>query len=84
MADPLRPEVAKEMKHIGMAIANELPDGFGFALFVFDFNEKGHISYMSNAQRPDMLRALKEFIGNAEADARIAGARRRPCHRSRA
>ena len=70
MAAPIRPEVASEMKHIGKAIANELPDGYGFALFVFDFSEKGHISYMSNAQRPDMLRALREFIDNAEADAK--------------
>lgn len=70
MAEPIRPEVAAEMKDIGKAIANELPPGFGFALFVFDFGGKGHISYMSNAQRPDMLRALKEFIANAEADAK--------------
>lgn len=70
MANPIRPEVASEMKHVGKAIAQQLPEGFGFALFVFDFNAKGHISYMSNAARPDMLRALKEFIANAEADAK--------------
>jgi hypothetical protein len=70
MVNPIRPEVAKEMKHVAKAIEHQLPEGFGFALFVFDFSPKGYISYMSNAQRPDMLRALKEFIANAEADAR--------------
>lgn len=43
----------------------------GFALLVFPFTGKGtgtdeRINYISNAQRPDMLTAMKEFIARSE------------------
>ena len=42
-------------------------DGYGFALFVFDFDTTtGRINYISNAQRETMLIALKEFIARHE------------------
>lgn len=38
----------------------------GFALLVFSFGEGGFLNYVSNAQREDMLCAMKEFIARAE------------------
>lgn len=41
---------------------------FGFALLVFPFGDKpkGRMNYISNAQRADMLIAMKEFIARSE------------------
>jgi hypothetical protein len=40
---------------------------YGFALLVFDFNSPGRMNYISNAQRGDMLFALKELITKFES-----------------
>lgn len=34
----------------------------GFCLLLFDFGEHGHLTYLSNAERETMVRALREFI----------------------
>ena len=39
---------------------------WGFAMLVFRFGEEGRCNYISNAQRPEMLTAMKEFIARAE------------------
>lgn len=47
-----------------------MPGGMGVAIFVFEHGtEKGHLGYISNASRPDMRRALTEFLGKWEGDA---------------
>lgn len=38
----------------------------GFALLVFPFHAVGRCNYISNANREDMLLAMKEFIARAE------------------
>lgn len=68
MADPIRPEVVKQMHQIGSAIGDVLPPGFGFALFVFEMSEEGHMNYISNANREDMVKALLEFLENLKKD----------------
>lgn len=68
---PIEPNVAEIMNDIGRILAGAIrecdPD-YGFALFVFRFGQgSGHrISYISNAERADMLATLKEFIARAE------------------
>ena len=49
------------------------PRTFGFALLLFKFNkvEKGHMDWISNADRKDMIVALKEMI--AQLEGRIGG-----------
>lgn len=46
----------------------ERPKTWGFTLLVFEFGspEDGRMNYISNAEREDMLTAMKEFIANAE------------------
>lgn len=63
---PVPPEVKKPLQDIGERIGHALPPGWGFALLIFTFNktegEDGTMTYISNAQRDDMLRAFQEFL----------------------
>lgn len=54
------------MRHIGKRLGKEL-DGLGFALFVFEFHKPGVSNYISNAQRDDMILAIKETLARFEA-----------------
>jgi hypothetical protein len=42
--------------------------GYGFTLMVFDLNAitDGHMNYISNAKREDMVLAMKEFVAAEE------------------
>jgi hypothetical protein len=53
------------MQGLAAALSEVLPNS-GFALLVFDFADPGKVNYISNAHRPDMLAAMKEFIARAE------------------
>ena len=50
---------------IGQAI-KEQGGGYGFALFMFSFGEGTEMTWISNAERPDMVKALREFIETVE------------------
>lgn len=59
----------KVNREVGSLIAESIKEaggGFGFTLFMFSFHEGSEMTWISNAQRPDMIKALKEFIENAE------------------
>lgn len=51
---------------IGRAI-KESGGGYGFALLMFSFGDDPEMTWISNAERPDMIKALKEFIEKSEA-----------------
>lgn len=53
-------------KALGQDIARELPDGAGFALFVFDYGEHGSLAYCSNASRADMIATVREWLDIVE------------------
>jgi hypothetical protein len=57
-------------RDIGRRIASGLPSGVGFTLIIFDFGEgeRNHLTYMSNAQRADMVKTLREMIEKLEAE----------------
>ena len=44
------------------------PKTLGFALFVFEFGhiEANRVNYISNASRPEMLVAVREWLARAE------------------
>lgn len=65
---PIRPEVAGAMKLIGNSIRDALPKSHGFALFVFDFGDAGHTSYISTGQREDVVKLLREFIARNDVE----------------
>lgn len=56
------PEIEQDLREIGRAVADSLPKGWGFTLFIFSFGEGGSTFYLSNANRDDMLKALTEFM----------------------
>lgn len=77
--DPLKPkpnanyeienaEVEGVLNDIGQKLGETMPKGFGFNLLIFSFGENGSMFYISNAQRQDMIAAMKEFIGKQEAE----------------
>jgi len=53
-------------RSVGKVIGDSLPPGVGFALLMFDFGEGGQMTYVSNAQRDDMVRALRECADTVE------------------
>lgn len=56
------PEVETKLREIGGVIGKELPQGFGFTLFLFEYGEGGSMFYISSAQREDMIKAIMEFL----------------------
>lgn len=65
-ADPIPHDVRDIMHGIGSAIADVINDQMDrpmcFLLMVFDVGENGTNSYISNAERQDVLKMLEEFI----------------------
>jgi hypothetical protein len=54
-------EMVEIMRGIGGHIHDAMPPGWGFALFIFKFRDKPFF-WISDADRADMIKALKEFI----------------------
>lgn len=58
------------MTAIGGGINDVIENQFGkmgFALIIFEFNQPGISNYVSNAQRDDMITALRETADRLEA-----------------
>ena len=58
--------VKAKMQDIAKNVKKELPEGFGFVVLAFKFNEKGQMIYVSNANREDVINSMKEFIEKTE------------------
>ena len=61
-------EIEAKLREKGRMITQDLPEGFGFMLFLFSFGEGGVNFYISNAQREDMIEAMKEWIERQEGE----------------
>lgn len=59
-------KLKKILRQLAGSIAARLPTGWGFTLLLFEYGEKGSLFYISNAQRADMVRTMKEFIARNE------------------
>lgn len=55
-------EVKQSLKRVGRLVSEMLPPGIGFGLFVYEQQEDGWLTYMSNSNREDFVRVLKDFI----------------------
>ena len=51
-----------QAREIARALKAGLPSGCGFFLLLFDFGDSGWMTYMSNGQRADMRRLLRELL----------------------
>ena len=56
------PEIEELLKGLGKFLGDQMPPGWGFTLLIFSFGEGGSSFYISNAQRPDMLLHMQEFV----------------------
>ena len=54
--------IRRKLNEIGHGIGESLPPGYGFLLMMFNFGEGGNMFYISNGERHDMLKAMREFI----------------------
>jgi hypothetical protein len=63
--DPIEQAHRDAMEAIMKALAELFP-GMGITLMIFDLGDKGRMNYVSNADRADMLIAMKEFIARHE------------------
>lgn len=49
-------------KHIEHTIGKK----YGFALLIYEHGKSGRMNYVSNSQREDVIKAMKEFIEKSE------------------
>lgn len=56
----------QKMRDLADMVKREIP-GIGFAILVFDFHKPGIGNYVSNAEREDMILALKETVQRLES-----------------
>lgn len=57
----------EKAREIGRIIGGMLPKDIGFTFQLFTFGEGGWATYISNCDRQDMIRALKELIARLES-----------------
>lgn len=67
-ADLRRYRQEQRCAKIARRIEPLLPEGTGFALLLFDFGKKGNFSYVSSAQRADMIKMLLEAAEKLSGD----------------
>ena len=58
--------VKSKLQGIAKKVNDELPTGFGFVVLSFSFNKPGMMMYVSNANREDIVQAMKEWIEKTE------------------
>lgn len=51
-----------KLKEIGDLLRTMMPEGYGFSLLIFSWGEGGSMFYTSNAERTEMIAAMREFI----------------------
>ena len=64
----LFPEAERAAQSTAQLIGAALPPGYGFALLVFSFDKGGYLTYVSNAQRADLVKTLRECADTLEAN----------------
>lgn len=57
---------AEAMKTMAKEVRKYLPKDFGFTIIVFPFKAPGISNYISNANRLDMIKALRETANRLE------------------
>lgn len=55
-------QIANTLRELGHAIGVGVPPGYGYVLLIFTFGGPGSMFYISNGEREDMIKAMREFI----------------------
>jgi hypothetical protein len=62
-------QLRTQLTEIGHLIGDHMPENSGFILMFFQTNTpQGRMEYISNCDRKDVIRALKEFIIKTERE----------------
>ena len=59
-------DAQRALKTIAVQIEEQIPDGMGFTLFLFHWRDGG-LFYISNAERADMIVAVRAWLAKQEA-----------------
>lgn len=62
------PAAERAAQATAQQIGRALPPGYGFALLVFSFGEGGYLTHVSNAERADFVKVLRETADILEAN----------------
>lgn len=72
MAEPTLKELEAEIRSMGKLVDKALNPGpeklIGFTLLLFNFGEGGYTTYISNGNREDVIKSLKEFLFYVETE----------------
>jgi hypothetical protein len=63
-------EAERKMQGIARAVQGMVPAGWGFAVLVFSWEAPSFMNWVSNAQRADMIKSLRECADRLEKDPR--------------
>ena len=69
MKHPREEKLHQHMLGIAEKLKAAMPSGIGFTLFIFEMGKQGFTSYISMAERADMISLIKEWLKVQEADA---------------
>lgn len=59
---PIDDAMKDNMNRIAKHIQASLPPNWGFALFLFEYGEGGNCTYISSADRDNVIDAMREWI----------------------
>lgn len=68
MSTPL-PAIEESARRLATTLSGCLPDDIGFTLWLWSKGDAGHLTYISNGQREDMIAAVKEWLARMEGRA---------------
>lgn len=54
-------------RDLAARLAKAFGQPVGFTLFLFDFGARGNLSYISNADRADMINVVREWLARQDA-----------------
>jgi hypothetical protein len=58
-----------QLQNIAQQIDEELPDGWGFMLFAFPFDDpNGRLNYVAKCQRKDAARVIANWLAKQNAE----------------
>jgi hypothetical protein len=61
-------DLEAKLRELGRALKGMLPPSMGYTLFLFDYGDKGFMTYMSTATREDMIASLEETLARLKLD----------------
>lgn len=56
------------MQEIAKHIQSKIGKNYGFCVLIYEHNSDGRMNYVSNSQREDVVKAMKEFIQQTEGN----------------